>query len=37
MLTSVFAQLRWPFGVSFLLLSGRAQTDGHALRERVAR
>jgi hypothetical protein len=32
-LTSVFVQLRWPFGVEFMVLSGRA--DGLAVRERV--
>ena len=34
-LASVFVQLRWPFGVDSLLLSGRA-SDGHAVRERIA-
>ena len=33
-LTSVFVQLRWPFGVDYLLLSGRA-ADGRELRERL--
>lgn len=36
-LVSVYAQLRWPFGVDYLLLSGRSLPDGHALRERLAR
>ena len=36
-LASVFVQLRWPFGVDSLLLSGRALSDGHPLRERLAR
>jgi hypothetical protein len=35
-LDSVFAQLRWPFGVAYLELSGRALTGGRALRERVS-
>ncbi len=34
-LASVFVQLRWPFGVDSLWLSGRA-SDGHAVRERIA-
>ena len=34
-LTSVFVQLRWPFGVDYLLLSGRAATDGREIRERL--
>jgi hypothetical protein len=29
------AQLRWPFGVDSLTLSGRALADGHAVRERI--
>jgi hypothetical protein len=36
-LTSVFVQLRWPFGVDYLLLSGRAATDGRPVQERLAR
>ena len=36
-LSSVFVQLRWPFGVDYLLLSGRAETDGRVLRERLPR
>jgi uncharacterized protein DUF4833 len=34
-LTSVFVQLRWPFGVEYIVLSGRA--DGSVVRERVPR
>ncbi len=34
-LNNVFAQLRWPFGVDSLTLSGRALADGHAVRERI--
>ncbi len=34
-LTSVFVQLRWPWGVSYLLLSGRSVADGTPVRERV--
>ncbi len=36
-LISVFVQLRWPFGVDYLLLSGRAATDGRVVRERLER
>ncbi len=36
-LSSVFAQLRWPFGVDYLLLSGRAIAGGRLLQERLAR
>jgi hypothetical protein len=36
-LTSVFVQLRWPFGVDYLLLSGRDETDGRVVRERLPR
>jgi Domain of unknown function (DUF4833) len=36
-LTSVFVQLRWPFGVDYLLLSGRAANDGSVVRERLER
>ena len=35
-LTSVFVQLRWPFGVAYLTLSGRGTLDGRVLHERVA-
>ncbi len=35
-LTSVFVQLRWPFGVAYMEMSGRRESDGRALRERVA-
>jgi hypothetical protein len=34
-LTSVFVQLRWPFGVDYMVLSGRAATDGRVVRERL--
>jgi hypothetical protein len=34
-LSSVFAQLKWPFGVDYLLLTGRALSDGHSVRERL--
>jgi hypothetical protein len=33
-LTSVYAKLGWPFGVSYLMLSGRS-LDGREVRERV--
>lgn len=36
-LANVFVQLRWPFGVDSLLLSGRALGDGRVVRERLAR
>jgi hypothetical protein len=36
-LSNVFAQLRWPFGVDYLLIAGRATLDGRVVRERVAR
>jgi hypothetical protein len=35
-LSSVFAQLRWPFGVDSLTLTGRALADGRIVRERIA-
>jgi hypothetical protein len=35
-LISVFAQLRWPLGVDYLVLTGRAIADGRILRERVS-
>ena len=35
-LDSVFAQLRWPFGVAYLELAGRALADGRGVRERVS-
>jgi hypothetical protein len=35
-LTNVFVQLRWPFGVESLTLSGRALGGGRAVRERIA-
>lgn len=34
-LSNVFAQLKWPWGVDYLLLSGRALSDGHLVRERL--
>jgi len=34
-LTDVFVQLRWPFGVDHLELSGRALSDGRVVRERL--
>ena len=34
-LTSVFVQLRWPFGVDHLLLTGRSDADGQIVRERL--
>jgi hypothetical protein len=35
-LTNVFVQLRWPFGVESLTLWGRAGRDGRVIRERIA-
>jgi hypothetical protein len=35
-LRSVYAQLRWPFGVDHLVLSGRSLADGRAVEERVS-
>jgi hypothetical protein len=34
-LTSVYAKLGWPFGVDYLMLSGRGLADGRELRERI--
>jgi Domain of unknown function (DUF4833) len=34
-LTSVFVQLRWPFGVSYLRIAARALVDGRKLEETV--
>ena len=34
-LESVFVQLKWPFGISYLLLGGR-DAEGHVLREKVS-
>jgi hypothetical protein len=34
-LRRVFAQLRWPFGVDHLVLSGRSLTDGSPVEERI--
>lgn len=36
-LRSVYAQLRWPFGVDHLVLSGNLLADGRAVEERIAR
>lgn len=35
-LSSVFAQLRWPFGLDYLLIMGRATDGARPLRERVS-
>jgi hypothetical protein len=35
-LTSIHAQLRWPFGVDYLLVTGRALSDGRSVVERIA-
>jgi hypothetical protein len=35
-LTQVFVQLRWPFGVEYVLLSGHALADGHPVQERLS-
>ena len=34
-LTSVYVKLSWPFGVDYLMLSGRSVADGRELRERI--
>ncbi len=34
-LASVYAQLKWPFGVDYLALRGRRLADGRAVEERV--
>jgi hypothetical protein len=34
-LRSVYAQLRWPFGVDHLVLSGRSLADGRVVEERI--
>jgi hypothetical protein len=36
-LSNVYAKLRWPFGVDYLLVSGRSLSDGRVVRERVSR
>jgi hypothetical protein len=36
-LTSVYAQLKWPFGVEYLMLNGTAIAGGQAVREKIAR
>lgn len=35
-LENVFVQLRWPFGVDHLVLSGRALADGRPVREKLS-
>ena len=35
-LESIFVQLRWPFGVESIVLSGRASLDGRPVYERMA-
>jgi hypothetical protein len=35
-LTRVFVQLRWPFGVDYVLLSGRSLVDGQPVQERLS-
>lgn len=35
-LISLYVQLRWPWGVDYILLNGRALGDGHAVAERIA-
>jgi hypothetical protein len=35
-LQRVFAQLKWPFGIDHLLLSGRSLADGRPVEERIA-
>jgi hypothetical protein len=35
-LTSIFVQLRWPFGIDHLVLAGRALADGRLVHERVS-
>jgi hypothetical protein len=35
-LGSVYLQLRWPFGVDYLMLAGRSSADGRLLHERIA-
>jgi hypothetical protein len=37
LLTRVYVQLRWPFGVDSLTLDGYAKSDHHAVRERIAK
>jgi hypothetical protein len=34
-LTSLHVQLKWPWGVDYILVSGRALSDGHAVSERI--
>jgi Domain of unknown function (DUF4833) len=34
-LSNVYVKLRWPFGVDYLLLTGRSSSDGRTVRERV--
>lgn len=35
-LERVYAKLRWPFGVDYLEVAGRAVSDGHAVQERIS-
>jgi hypothetical protein len=37
LLTRVYVQLRWPFGVESLTLDGRAKSDRSLVRERIAK
>jgi hypothetical protein len=34
-LSSVYVQLRWPFGVDYLMLYGRSDADGRSVQERM--
>jgi len=34
-LTNIHVQLKWPWGVDYLLVSGRALSDGHPVSERI--
>jgi hypothetical protein len=34
-LTSIFVQVRWPYGVDYLALAGRAISDDRFVRERI--
>jgi hypothetical protein len=35
-LANIFVQLRWPFGIDGITLTGRAESDGRLVRERMA-
>jgi hypothetical protein len=35
-LANVFVQLRWPFGIDSIAMTGRAESDGHVVRERLS-